>query len=178
MARVLLGLGSNLQDRMANISNAIEGLSKSSGLRILDISPLYATSPVGEASQPWFINAVVMASTDLEPAELLRACKMVELQLGRTISKRWGPRIIDIDILLYDDQQINTSDLTIPHSRLPERAFVLVPLKDLLGLDYVIPGVGQSIGELIAALKAGQSVVPLEKVIEVTGDLKTNSYKG
>ena len=126
---VHLALGSNLGDRSINLSRAILRLSPS--VRVLAESHIYETPPWGVTDQPAFLNMVIQAETDLSPLALLEKLKKVEQELGRKPAVRYGPRLIDLDILFYDDLVLETSDLTIPHPHLHERAFVLVPLCDM-----------------------------------------------
>ncbi|HUP27309.1 MAG TPA: 2-amino-4-hydroxy-6-hydroxymethyldihydropteridine diphosphokinase [Chloroflexia bacterium] len=126
-----LGLGSNMGDREANIEQALEKVDKLPGTRLLRRSPLYESKPWGKTDQADFLNIVAEISTLLEPEALLAHCKQIESDLGRTTGERWGPRPIDIDILLYSNMQVNTPSLTVPHPRMWEREFVLRPLADL-----------------------------------------------
>jgi len=129
--RAYLSLGSNLGDRIQNIRRALEKLSEA-GVEIRRVSSLYKTEPVDFRSQPWFVNCVAEARTRLAPLELLKALKTVERRLGRRPSRTpKGPRRIDIDILLYENVVARSPALTIPHPRLAERRFVLVPLAEL-----------------------------------------------
>jgi len=146
MAReeVFLSLGSNQGDSLANLLRATVSLQKK-GLEILDVSSVYQTEPIGYIEQADFLNMVLRGSTDLTPHELLEVCQEVEGELQRVRTIRWGPRTIDIDIIFYGRQKIASPELTIPHPRFAERAFVLVPLQEIapeiiteLGLD--IPG--------------------------------------
>ena len=146
--RVYLGLGSNLGDRLSNMTRAVEELERR-GVRVVRSSRVYETDPVGGPPQPDYLNAVVEVETELEPGELLRVCLEVESELGRVRGERWGPRSIDIDVLTYGDREIDEPDLTIPHPRMHERAFVLVPLLEL-DADPPLPG-----GRRISALKLG-----------------------
>jgi len=127
-----LGLGSNLGDRAANLWEASRLLSLLPGCRVERISRLYETAPVGPRDQPWFLNAVLRAESGLSAHDLLAAAKRIEQDLGRTPSERWGPRVVDIDLLLYGDAVIATHDLVVPHPELWNRRFVLVPLLDVL----------------------------------------------
>ena len=126
---VYLALGSNLGDRLGNLQAALRLMPPA--VRPLAQSPIYETSPWGYTDQPDFLNQVVQAETDLPPEKLLPYLKSIEATLGRVPTFHYGPRLIDLDILLYDDLVLQTPDLTIPHPRLAERAFVLVPLADL-----------------------------------------------
>lgn len=127
---VYLSLGSNLGDRAANIRTALERLT-GMGINIRRVSSLYRTEPTGFHPQPWFINCVAEAETSLMPLRLLHACQTVERSLGRRRGRIQGPRCIDIDILLYSDVVMRSATLTIPHPRLSERRFVLIPLREI-----------------------------------------------
>lgn len=129
MTLVYLGLGSNLGDREANIRAAIAAL-QGAGLELVASSSLRETSPVGPP-QPDYINAAVAMRTDLTPDDLMVTVKRIETDLGRVPSERWGPRVIDIDILLYGDLMMESEVLTIPHAELTRREFVIVPLLEL-----------------------------------------------
>ena len=131
MQTAFLGLGSNLGDRGSSIREAVDRLDKLSGTRVVKVSSLYETAPVGYEEQPDFLNAVVQVQTELSPTELLRAVLGIEHDMGRVRSLRWGPRVIDIDILLYDNVTIRTADVEIPHPRMAERAFVIAPLAEI-----------------------------------------------
>jgi 2-amino-4-hydroxy-6-hydroxymethyldihydropteridine diphosphokinase len=146
---VYLGLGSNLGDRHRSIRKAIELLSDK--IHMEQISSIYETDPVGYDHQSRFLNAVCKARTSLEPSEVLSLSKEIESTLGREATFRNGPRTIDIDILFYDDQVINTPQLTVPHPRLEERPFALVPLAELAP-DLVHPTSRKSITELMSEM--------------------------
>lgn len=128
--RAFLSLGSNLGDRRATLQAALEGLERH-GVRIVRRSSLYETAPVGVTDQPAFLNLVVEAETVLAPDGLLAVCQGVERDLGRVRAERWGPRTVDIDILLYNRLTMRTVELEIPHPQLTERRFVLVPLLEI-----------------------------------------------
>jgi len=128
--QIYLSLGSNLGDRAARIARALE-LLEAAGIRITRRSSLYSTEPVGFSPQPWFLNCCVAAETLLLPRQLLHLTQSVEHQLGRRLRFDKGPRTLDIDILFYASATIRTRDLTIPHPRLADRRFVLVPLAEI-----------------------------------------------
>jgi 2-amino-4-hydroxy-6-hydroxymethyldihydropteridine diphosphokinase len=128
---VVLGLGANLGDRLATLQRAVDMLADEPGMRLLSCSRVWETDPVGGVEQPDFLNVVVRAEVDLDPHELLAACQRVEAALGRLREVHWGPRTIDIDLLLFGDRAIHEHDLTVPHPRMLERAFVLLPLLEL-----------------------------------------------
>lgn len=141
---VFLALGSNLGDRLVNIETARIELSTETMIK--QLSSVYETPPWGFLSQPAFLNQVLEASTSLDPYELLKYVKEIEQKMGRTKTFRNGPRVIDIDILVYGNQSIDTPDLVIPHPRMLERGFVLVPLAEIAP-DLVITGTSLSIKE-------------------------------
>jgi 2-amino-4-hydroxy-6-hydroxymethyldihydropteridine diphosphokinase len=135
---VTLGLGANLGDRLATLQAAVDALA-SEGVRTFACSRVWETAAVGGPSgQPAFLNAVARATTDLPPEAVLEAAHHVEAALGRTREVRWGPRTIDIDVLLYGDVVQDEPELTIPHPRMTERAFVVLPLLDI-DPDPVLP---------------------------------------
>jgi 2-amino-4-hydroxy-6-hydroxymethyldihydropteridine diphosphokinase len=146
MVRAYLGLGSNLGNRSRNIYAALRRLQE--GIQLDRISSLYETQPVGYADQPWFLNLVCSGETNLSPEGLLQVAKRIERQMGRKESVRFGPRIIDIDILLYADLIVDTDRLEIPHPRLSERGFVLAPLNEIAP-NLPHPALGSTIGELL-----------------------------
>jgi len=130
MKRVFLSLGSNLGDRAEQIRRALEQLP-TVGVEVHRVSSLYRTEPVGFQTQPWFLNCVAEAGTELMPLQLLKALKSLERALGRRPGTANGPRAIDIDILFYENVVVRSSLLTIPHERMSERRFVLIPLREL-----------------------------------------------
>ena len=146
---VHLGLGSNLGDRAANLEQARERLA-ASGVETVCRSSLYATEPVGFAPQHWFLNCVLEAETELMPRQLLRATQQVERELGRRRMVRNGPRIVDVDILLYGGNVVRMADLEIPHPRIAGRRFVLIPMRELAP-TLLHPTLGRTIAELLAA---------------------------
>ncbi|HEX2255651.1 MAG TPA: 2-amino-4-hydroxy-6-hydroxymethyldihydropteridine diphosphokinase [Afifellaceae bacterium] len=127
-----LGLGGNLGDRRGFIERALRALDERPGIRITAVSALYETEPWGKIDQPRFLNAAARIATDLAPRALLEAAIAVERSLGRERGERWGPRTIDIDILLYGDARLEEPGLTVPHPRIAERPFVLAPLADIM----------------------------------------------
>ncbi|HUL16656.1 MAG TPA: 2-amino-4-hydroxy-6-hydroxymethyldihydropteridine diphosphokinase [Terriglobales bacterium] len=129
-AHVYLSLGSNLGDRAANLNNAISALA-GIGVRVLKISSFYETEPVDFLDQPWFLNCVLEAETTLSPLDLLHALRAIEQQMGSKKAFAKGPRILDLDILLYGQESITTPELQIPHPRMLARNFVLVPLAEI-----------------------------------------------
>lgn len=142
---VYLSLGSNLGDRARNLQNAVTSLAPQVQTQIK--SSIYETEPWGYSDQPSFLNQVIKGDTSLEPFELLAFLKEIEVLLGRQETFRFGPRIIDLDILFYDDLILDTPTLTIPHPRIAERAFVLIPLAEI-DPDLSHPGLKKTIREL------------------------------
>jgi len=130
VTRAYLGLGSNLGDRVANLRDAVRLLAER-GVPVVRSSRVYETDPVGGPPQPDYLNAVVEVETELDARGLLEACLAVEDALGRQRRERWGPRVIDIDVLTFGADQIDQPGLQIPHPRMHERAFVLIPLLEL-----------------------------------------------
>ena len=159
MTEVLIALGSNLGDRRALLSQAIDRLAA-----ILDItsqSRLYQTAPMYVSDQPAFLNMAVRGVTALDPIALLDQLKAIEEALGRAVSFRNGPRAIDLDILAFGDRVLDSERLTIPHPRLAERAFVLVPLMDIAA-QWADPISGDTVTALLAAVSGRETVVPAD----------------
>ena len=155
-----LGLGSNVGDRLAALTEALALLDATPGMRMLSCSSVYETEPWGVTDQPAFLNLAAGFETTLSPADLLAAGKSVESRVGRTESYRWGPRVVDVDILLYGDIVVNSvePDLQIPHARLAERAFALVPLAEIAP-DAIAPPDSASIRRLLDAVDGREGVV-------------------
>ena len=137
---VILSIGSNIGDRKGNIEEAVRRINGLNGTRVLKISGMYETEPVGYEDQPYFLNICVLINTTQSPMELLDSIHEIEDQLKRKRVIRWGPRTIDIDIIIYGDLNIDTEELQIPHPRYRQRAFVLRPMADITGYDGEIPG--------------------------------------
>jgi 2-amino-4-hydroxy-6-hydroxymethyldihydropteridine diphosphokinase len=156
--RAYVGLGSNLGDRAAYLLLGLSAHSRLPETRLLRLSPVYETDPVGPP-QPPYLNMVTELETALSPKGLLAEMLGIEKALGRERRERWGPRTLDLDLLLYGDLVLEEAGLSVPHPRLHERAFVLVPLLDLLP-EGRHPLLGQSFAELLASLDAS-SVRPL-----------------
>ncbi len=135
--RVFLSLGSNVGDRRANLMAALRRL-EAEGVRVVRQSSWYETDPVGYTEQPPFLNLVVEVRTALDPLALLRCAQRVEAALGRVREVRWGPRTVDVDLILYGQRVIRTRELVVPHPRMRERAFVLVPLCEVAP-DLLLP---------------------------------------
>jgi 2-amino-4-hydroxy-6-hydroxymethyldihydropteridine diphosphokinase len=131
MAKVYLGLGSNMHNPPTQLETAVAALRLLPITRVLRLSPLYKSRALGKTDQPDFLNMVVEIDTELQPGPLLKQVKQIEAAQGRTPGEHWGPRPVDVDILLYGDRKVDTPTLVIPHPRMWERAFVLRPLADL-----------------------------------------------
>jgi 2-amino-4-hydroxy-6-hydroxymethyldihydropteridine diphosphokinase len=140
--RAYLGIGSNLGDRAAHLQSAVDGLALANGVTVVGVSPVYETDPVGGPEQPEYLNAVVAVDTDRTARELLEVAQQLEDDAGRVRGERWGPRTLDVDLLLVGDDEVDEPDLVVPHPRLYERAFVMVPLADLdpMLAPWVPPG--------------------------------------
>jgi 2-amino-4-hydroxy-6-hydroxymethyldihydropteridine diphosphokinase len=151
-----IGLGSNIGDKKANCLKAVELLQQFA--RVVRVSSLYITEAVGYKEQEDFINAVVAIETDQAPQDLLRSCHAIEDSMGRKRTVRWGPRTVDLDILLYGDEVVNQPDLIIPHPLMAARKFVLVPLVEIAP-DVVHPVISKSAARLLADLKDTATVM-------------------
>lgn len=153
---ICLALGSNLADREANLNFALDRLA-AGGVRTIHASALYETEPVGYRDQGWFLNAAVRAETELIPKEVLGLIRSIEATLGRQRNIPNGPRTIDIDILFWGREVIQSEDLVVPHPRLQERLFVLFPLHDVAA-DWVHPQLGVSVRTLLGQLDTSEQV--------------------
>ncbi len=143
MAQAFVGIGANLGDPVAQVEWAIAELAKLPNTRVVRTSSLYRTAPIGHTDQPDFVNAVVLIDTTLSPRDLLDALLGIEHAAGRERTFQNAPRLLDLDVLLYDDQVIDSPGLAVPHPRMHERAFVLVPLAEIAP-NAVIPGHGRA----------------------------------
>ena len=160
MKRVFLSLGSNLGDRSGNIERAIDALG-AAGIEVRRVSSFYRTEPVEFRQQPWFVNCVAEVETELLPLQLLKATQKVERDLGRRRSINKGPRKIDIDILLYENVVVRSAALTLPHERMAERRFVLVPLRELdAGLRH--PVTERTVAEMLSETADSSQVIRID----------------
>ncbi|MHA7966146.1 2-amino-4-hydroxy-6-hydroxymethyldihydropteridine diphosphokinase [Paenibacillus sp. CAU 1782] len=165
-AEAYIALGSNIGDREGQLLSALDSIDGHSGISLARLSGIYETDPVGYSDQPAFLNMVIAVRTTLEPLELLRELLKLELELGRTREIRFGPRTIDLDLLLYEDVAMDLEELTLPHPRMMERAFVLVPLNDVLNrLHPLAEQTGKASQE---ALQQGKEGIALWKNIQST----------
>jgi len=161
MVKVFIGLGSNLGDRKKNIDNSIRLLhDPGNNVEILDRASYYETEPVGPI-QPWFINTAIKIETSLSPEEILSKCKEVERRIGRVDSFRWGPRLVDLDLLLFGDRVVKTEQLVLPHPQLEERKFVLLPLIELEA-QLTHPVLGTPLENLLPKTEGDKKVVKLQ----------------
>ena len=151
--RVFIGIGSNLGDRRGNCREARQRIGEIPKTRVVKESSLYESEPHGDA-KTWFGNSVVEVETELSPLDLLKRLQQIESEMGRkrVKGKRWGSRIIDLDILFFDNETIDKRNLKIPHPRVPQRRFVLVPLSELAP-QLIHPGLNASVSELLATTK-------------------------
>jgi len=159
--RVYLSLGSNLGDRLANLEAALKQLSAHERIQWMARSGCYETSPVGSLDQPVFLNMAAEIETDLEPLELLNVAKEIEAGLGRTETYRWGPRRVDIDLILCGQAVIESERLTVPHPEFRRRAFVLQPLAEIAP-QAVDPVTKKTVAELAASTAAEGQVRRLQ----------------
>ncbi len=154
----LIGIGTNLGDKIANIDTALRLLSDDGAVRVVARSKLYQSPPWGVLDQDWFVNIAAAVTTDLEPHALLARCLAVEDAMGRVRGQKWGPRLVDVDVLTYRGQTIDTPDLKVPHPYIEMRSFVVLPLLDIAPAERVR---GRSIAEIAASIDpAGTTVMP------------------
>lgn len=160
MKHVFIGFGSNEGKSEETCLRAVEELRRHPKIVVLRVSSLYRTEPVGVTEQAWFVNGVAQCATELEPEELLRVLQGVELKFGRVRGERWGPRTLDLDVLSYGDVELDLPELVVPHPRLHERRFVLMPLVEIAP-DWMHPSLKVSARELLDRLSGrveGQEV--------------------
>ena len=143
-----IGLGANLENRIMHLKEAIDRIDQIPECRVRAVSPFYQTEPVGVRGQKWYVNGVIRVETSLGPRALLKSLLDIEADMGRIRQTRWGPRVIDLDILLFEDQIIQEKEVTIPHPRMQERRFVLVPLTRLAP-NLIHPVLGKTMMELL-----------------------------
>ena len=148
-----LGLGANLGEPEPQVQEALERLDAAEEVEVTRVSTFYRNPPLGPEDQPWYINAVARVRTRLGPEELLRLLQQIETDMGRVRGERWGPRVIDLDLLLYNGEVIFTPDLVVPHPEMHRRAFVLAPLAEIAPRAWH-PVLGTSAGDLLAKLDA------------------------
>ena len=166
MRQLYLSLGSNLGDREANLRAGSAALP-AAGVRVSKVSSFYETEPVDYRYQPWFLNCVVQGATDREPLALLRDLLRIEAQLGSRKEFRKGPRLLDMDILLFGDETIETPELQVPHPRMLERRFVLVPLAE------IAPGVSHPAWKGMTARQALERTTDQSEVRQIQADTTT-----
>lgn len=157
---VLLSIGSNLGDRIENVERAINLLKEYKVVENIKVSSFYETEPVGYKNQPYFINVAIVGETKLSPEELLIQCKLIEKRLGRIERPRWREREVDLDIILYDNELVDTKELKIPHPQMHARRFVLVPANEIAG-SWFVPNFKMTISELLARCKDDSKVVQI-----------------
>lgn len=159
--KAYIGIGSNLGDDLANCLEAVRLLDELGGCRVEERSSFYRTEPVGVEGQAWYLNAVVCLETERAPLHLLQGLLAIETKMGRVRKKKWDARLIDLDLLLYGDRVINQPDLTLPHPRMHERRFVLVPIAELAP-NLIHPVYGKSMCDLLENCPdEGQRVFPV-----------------
>jgi 2-amino-4-hydroxy-6-hydroxymethyldihydropteridine diphosphokinase len=163
-----LGLGSNLGDRLDLLQRAVDALDADARTRVDAVSSVYETAPVGGPEQDPFLNIAVRVATRRSPRSLLRLCLAVEERLGRERTVRWGPRTVDVDVLLYGDRTVRTRDLEVPHPRLDERAFALVPLMEVAAPGHRLPD-GRTLAAALAALAPVEGIVMVGTQVQQPG---------
>jgi 2-amino-4-hydroxy-6-hydroxymethyldihydropteridine diphosphokinase len=152
-----IGIGSNAGDKVLNCETAISEILNIDRHRLLSRSSLFKTRPIGYTAQDLFVNGVIKIETDLEPLDLYRTLKTIELRLGRKETFPLGPRVIDLDLLLFDDRRIETEELQVPHPRFHERQFVLIPLSEI-DPNLIHPVLKKTVGELLEEIEEVQGV--------------------
>ena len=157
-----IGIGSNQGDPVENCRRAVEGIVSDGRNRLVRCSSLYRTEPMGPKDQDWFVNGVVLLETSLGPGQLLEFLLSLEKEMGRVRRERWGPRVIDLDILFYGEEVIEEKGLQIPHPRLHERRFVLIPLTEI-SPDLKHPRLGKTVSQILSELEGEEKVLPLQE---------------
>jgi len=160
---VYISLGSNMGSKRENLAQAVELISNIPGVKLKNRSSLYETEPWGKTDQDKFLNQVIEIETSLPPRELLKELQDIEINMGRQRKEKWGPRIIDLDILLYGNEVLDDPQLTIPHPRMRERLFVLVPLAEI-GADLRFPDNGATVREVLSSVLAREGNRGIERV--------------
>lgn len=160
-----IGIGSNLGDKVLQCQRAVQEILKIDHHRLLAQSSLYKSLPLGFTDQDWFVNGVIQIETDLEPLPLLQELKSIEERFGRQETFRWGPRVIDLDILFYGERKVREALLEIPHPSLHERQFVLIPLAEIAP-DFVHPVLGKTIRELLENFPHDQGVEKISGLLQ------------
>lgn len=154
---IYIGIGSNLNEPLENCRQAMDHLSGHSKINVTARSSFYKTEPVGKTDQDWFINAALEARTSLNPSELLQELLSIEKNMGRERLEKWGPRIIDLDLLFYDDRVESSGELTVPHPEIHFRKFVLAPLCEISG-NIMHPVLKKNVQQLLEELPDHQTV--------------------
>lgn len=160
-----IGIGSNLGDKVYHCEKAISEILEADHHKLLAKSSLFKTKPIGYTAQDWFVNAVIKIETDLVPLDLLHELQKIESRLGRKETYHWGPRAIDLDILFFDEEEIRSEELQIPHPHLQERQFVLIPLAEI-DRNFIHPILKKNIAGLLEDLKEDQGVEKLQLPVE------------
>jgi 2-amino-4-hydroxy-6-hydroxymethyldihydropteridine diphosphokinase len=164
--KVFIGIGSNIGNRLIHLQKAIDLLMKMDGSSVCAVSSIYMTEPIGETEQNRFYNGVILLETQLPPEVLRLKCKTIEQELGRPDGyPRWSPRVIDLDILLYDNLCLHTESLSIPHRELLHRKFVLIPLLDIA--NPLHPETGQSIRQLLKCCEDQSVLIKIKEKIRL-----------